>query len=84
MEADVLAAAAKAVRRSGAHAVEQFSDFAEISAALGDREGSDLWTQLATAASGLLAKEAVRVAPRVKWLVNPPPSPEQKRAAAAE
>jgi hypothetical protein len=44
-DADVMAAAGEAIRRSGAHAVEQFSDFAEMSAALGDQEASDLWAE---------------------------------------
>jgi len=53
-DADVIAEAAKAIRRSGAHAVEQFSDFAEMSAALGDQEASDLWAELADTARQML------------------------------
>lgn len=37
-DADVAAAAAEAVRRSIANAAEQFSDFAEMSKAIGDRK----------------------------------------------
>jgi hypothetical protein len=53
-DADVMAAAAEAIRRSGAHAVEQFSDFAEMSAALGDQEASDLWAELVDTARQIL------------------------------
>jgi hypothetical protein len=56
--ADVIAAAAEAIRRSGAHAVEQFSDFAEISTALGDQEASDLWAELADTAKQMLRGSA--------------------------
>jgi hypothetical protein len=59
-DADVIAAAAEAIRRSGAHAVEQFSDFAEMSAALGDTEASDLWAELADTAKQMLRGSAPR------------------------
>jgi hypothetical protein len=57
-DADVIAAAAEAIRRSGVHAVEQFSDFAEMSAALGDLEASDLWAELAETAEQMLRGSA--------------------------
>jgi hypothetical protein len=64
METEVLAAAAEAVRRSGANAVEQFSDFAEIFAALGDDEASELWARLAAVAAALLTEQELSHHPR--------------------
>jgi hypothetical protein len=52
------AAGTEAVRRSGALAVEQFSDFAEMSAAIGDWDASELWSEFAHTAAKILERSA--------------------------